>query len=163
MEVYNLLRALETRGVRWSTVQSWFESGIHVQYVRKSDFKGLARLFNDKFRKLCMAHRMMRGQASQVQSMVPLLQHFVDTVLPPREQVILQPFWESFSCLCEVVCLLDMVKQPGSGNMAALLREKIEKHVRAYTQAYGEALVHPKHHIALHVPQQVSEDNMLLD
>ena len=72
IEAYNLLRALESRGVLWSMVQAWFLSDIKVQGVGQWEIRSIARLFNEKFRKLSISHKMLRGGASQIQTIIPL-------------------------------------------------------------------------------------------
>ena len=163
IEAYNLLRALESRGVLWSMVQTWFLSDIKVQGVRQWEIRSLARLFNEKFRKLSISHKMLRGGASQIQTIIPLLYLFVEVSLPPCEKVLLKGFLDSFAILSEIVLLLQSAKKPGSQQLSGPLRVAIESHLRAYRAAYGESLVHPKHHIALHLPEQLSLDGQLLD
>ena len=43
------------------------------------------------------------------------------------------------------------------------LLNAIELHLRAFTAAYGEAAVHPKHHLMLHLPRQLQRDSRLID
>ena len=144
-------------------VQAWFLSDIKVQGVGQWEIRSIARLFNEKFRKLSISHKMLRGGASQIQTIIPLLHLFVEVSLPPCEKVILKGFLDSFALLSETVLLLQRAKKPRSQQLSGPLRVAIESHLRAYRAAYGESLVHPKHHIACHLPEQLSLDGQLLD
>ena len=109
IEGYNLLRALETRGVEWGMVEEWFGSDIKAPAGIR--LRSLRHLFNANLRKLSISHKMLRGQASEIKTIVPLLLHFVESVLPASEKRALQPFLESFSCLAEVVSMLGRAKK----------------------------------------------------
>lgn len=103
------------------------------------------------------------GSASDLMSIVPLLEHFVEQIMQPAGLIPDQT--ASFLLLCRVCSLLMCAK-----TLAFVPDELVDQlqlhqiqHMKAFVKAYGESACKPKHHYALHVGIQIRKFRFVLD
>jgi hypothetical protein len=92
-----------------------------------------------------------------------LLRHFIETEV--EDVPALQAHRRSFLAICKVLDLLLKAKHgfADARSAASALRAATCEHLRLHKAAYGEALVRPKHHWMLDVPEQLARDGLVLD
>lgn len=96
-------------------------------------------------------------EASEALQIYQLVAIFVQTMLPANTCALQVT---SFLALCDVMDLLVAIK---SGKVDhALLRACILKHLRAFKIAYGDHGWLPKHHLAIHLADQLNEFKLIL-
>jgi len=117
------------------------------------------RLFSDSKEE----YNCFPGSASELMTIVPLLEHFVEQVMQPAGLIPDQT--ESCLLLCRVCSLLLRAK-----TLAFVPNELVDQlqllqiqHMKAFVKAYGEGPCKPKHHYALHVGIQIRKFRFVLD
>lgn len=100
----------------------------------------------------------VKGSASEVLSLIPVLLKFVTDVVEPLR--ICELAVKSCKLLCEVVGLLMVINQ-GSCSPSRL-EHALLAHAEAYQAAYGVVGWIPKMHHILHLPRQFEVHSMLI-
>ena len=111
-----------------------------------------------------------RGSASSVLDLYAVLREYLRSVFRPlldhpdgvvrdRARPAL-PALQSYDALCHAI---DGVLSAKYGRSPDDLQARIQAHLDAYTAAYGDENVVPKHHWALHLPEQIAADGGVLD
>ena len=102
----------------------------------------------------------VNGTASELWSLVPALQKFVQDVVEPRGIATIQLAVTSLKSMLFSVMLLGIVI---TGRISSEeLERAIVAHLDAHKAAWGEALWLPKHHYALHLGKSLSHLGYLL-
>ncbi len=102
-----------------------------------------------------------RGNASQLQTILPLLAFFVCEVVVPDGRA--GPEATSFVKLCVVVMEWIKLKRQSCISSAASLKGAWEQHLIAFKASYGRCKVRPKHHYTGHLPPQCEKLKFALD
>ena len=116
-------------------------------------------------RKVCLhddgtVRQAVNGTASELWSLVPALQKFVQDVVEPRGIATIQLAVTSLKLLLFSVMLLGIVI---TGRVSGEeLERAIVAHLDAHKAAWGEALWLPKHHYALHLGKTLGRFGYLL-
>jgi len=100
-----------------------------------------------------------KASASEMLMLMPMLRHFVETVIRPTGQLGRES--SSMLALCAVTDELQAIKR-GGGSVAALTTA-IRDHMTLFGLAHGREAFKPKHHYALHLAAQIQRDEGLLD
>ena len=100
----------------------------------------------------------IKGSASEVLSMIPVLLKFITDVVEPLRTC--EQETKSCKLLCEVVGLLTVVNQ-GSCSPSRL-EHALLAHAEAYQGAYGVVGWIPKMHHILHLPRQLEVHSVLI-
>ena len=107
-------------------------------------------LFSEK----CFTETVYKGQATQTESLVPLLVYYLVEGCSSVEN--LQPYLSSFldlaACCAELRKLRYQWNKVSPADMVPLQRAQ-EIHQRSFVTCYSVDLVKPKHHHRMHVPQ----------
>ena len=107
----------------------------------------------------------IKGDASDVLSAVPLLRHFLETVIVPRLNHGLGREIDSFKALHSAMMCLDFIKASTDYSPATLdrLQALLVEHNCLFKRAYGLDEIKPKHHYSLHIPGQIARDQKYVD
>ena len=158
-EIFLVLTAMEGYGVTWGMVDSFCRS----KFTRPAGLPKTRLQLSPEFRLACRRSGLFKGSAAQTLDMVFLLCHFVESVLPRGTARALEPILKSLRCLTDTAELVLRARAPGSSELSEPLRVSIEAHLSAFHAAHGEDEVTPKHHLQLHVPDQLLADGQILD
>ena len=111
--------------------------------------------------KVTIKDNALKGMASDVLTALPILYNFVCTFLQDWDNDKV----ESFKALYAVVAQLQKIKFSGDCSEAATgkLADLLAKHSELFKKAYGSQAVKPKHHYALHLPEQYFIDGVYVD
>ena len=93
--------------------------------------------------------------SSEFLSLAPIICRFLKRVVKPH--VIGMPEEKNVDCMIavlDVIKVLQLCKVKGRISPATLA-QAIKKHLDMFLETYGEDLVRPKHHYALHLPRQL--------
>ena len=101
-----------------------------------------------------------RSSASELLTVYPLLRHFAEQVVSVAFPG-LQQHVTSLSLSFRVIDALQDIK--GGTIDVPRLRKAIFEHLQKHSSVYGQTHLVPKHHFAIHLPQQVAEDGALTD
>lgn len=164
-ELYLMMEQLGTIKVTWDSVRSWLESAFSFPSHQRAKLRALPLCFNDARRKATRSSQEFKASASEMLSLVPIVQHFLEEVIGPTAAASrIAPALRCFRCLAEVVVVLQQAKRIGDPRrLAHSLAQKITVHFEAYLAAYGGERVRWKRHAAFHVPDQLARDGRLLD
>ena len=121
------------------------------------------RFFTPQYRAATISKGRFPAAASQCLRIFPMLLHFVETALPQHARLALQPTLHSMGCLADATGVLLQTRSPGSGRLAGTLQAAVSAHLAAFVAAHGEQSVHPKHHVAMHLADQLRADDQSLD
>jgi hypothetical protein len=103
------------------------------------------------------AKMSFNAQASEALSLYPVIALFVSTVVSAGPNVV------SFMALAEVLDLLTNIGRERSTHISpSMLQRAQRQHLDAFLAAYGEQHCLPKHHYALHVPEDYRQCGMIL-
>ena len=108
--------------------------------------------------KICKDSGGFKSGASEMLMLLPLVEHFLDTIIVPRGLCGREV--ESFRALARVQRCIRQAKEGERG--ANELEQAIGQHLTAFLRAYGPQ-VKPKNHYLLHLPLQVARDGVLFD
>ena len=136
---------------------SWSKPFIHS---RSSDSNNLREcsLLNGK--KLADTH--YRGNASELLSLLPLLEWTVHSLRPQLQAW--EPQVASFLAVCDVARQYMALKFDKSGTLDhSMMDAAVGKHLQLFVQAYGEPALKPKHHLAWHIGPQCAEEGLVID
>jgi hypothetical protein len=117
------------------------------------------KLFNDSKEE----YNSFPGSASDLMSIVPLLEHFVEQAIQPTGLIPEQT--KSCLLLCRVCSLLMFAKTLANvpDDLVNQLQMHQIHHMKAFVKAYGESACKPKHHFSLHVGLQIRKFRFVLD
>ena len=90
---------------------------------------------------------------------LPIMLHFLHTIVAP--QGLLADAIASFTALGDLVHLMCLGKSGATDEHA--FAAAIERHARAFLEAYPAVEVKPKSHYIQHVPSQLRRDGVVLD
>jgi hypothetical protein len=104
-----------------------------------------------------------KGMATDLLVIVPVLEQMAASVIQPTGQLTSE--LESFFLMCDIIRLLQRLKRqtPVSIADARHLEQLQIRHWQKFIEVYGEDNVKPKHHYALHIPQQAIDFSFLID
>ena len=136
---------------------SQFEAFVKTFTMRRAD-KNLAGTFSKKREAACMLADAFKAGASEILGVYPLIRIFISKVLTPMGALAVQ--CASFLALCEV---LDSLGSVNSGRASPdQLAQQIQRHLGLFFAAYPDETPKPKHHAALHIPDQLRHHGTLL-
>ena len=164
-ELYLLMELLESVKVTWPAVAAWLKSGFAYPFLHKDKMLALHRCFGSARRQATRSSKEFKAQASDVLSLIPMMQHFLEQVVAPTpaaRKIALG--MESFARLAEVVAMLQLVNKDGAPTrFVPELRQRISAHFVAFTRAYPDTGARWKRHATFHIPDQILRDGRLLD
>ena len=104
----------------------------------------------------------MKGMASELLSVLPLLKQLAATVLT---QDSIAKERTSFLALCECVDIMQDIKklQDPPEHLINKLGLAQQQHLQLHKLAYGTMHARPKNHYCMHLPAQIRRDRILLD
>jgi len=156
------LRACSSKGISFLDWEAYLAANWEFPRHRAVRAPDLAKLFNRHGEEHIQKTRKFKCKASEMLTLYGLLRHYVD-VAPPSA---LEQEFASFKAACDVIDLLVTSKRSGAAGMldiAARTRIAMRRHHRLHVAAYGTTRIKPKHHLRMHVPEQMSLDNALFD
>ena len=126
------------------------------QYVSTFSFPGdagnIGHLFSTSANTNNYKKASFTSTGSEFLTLTPVLHRYFTKVVAAREQCM--PFVLSMLAVLTVVMMLNAVK---TGTICAdELLVAITAHLNLYRDAYGEDLMRPKHHYALHLPDMLA-------
>ena len=165
-ELFRIMDKLSEIKVSWGTVKAWLGSdGMCFPTGVKKHMRSLHSCFNLAHQSASKAKKDFKCQASEALGLVPLMNHFLQSViLSSTVGRIMAKEIQVFALLADVVHLLQRAKR--SLNPCALvprLEEKVRQHFAAWVDTYGVSDVTWKRHSTLHLPEQILRDGRLLD
>jgi hypothetical protein len=96
----------------------------------------------------------------------PLVRYFIEAQRLPKSAQIdsILALFLVLDAVKEAHCLASAGAPPEAevSRIAARLREAISNHLSAFKRAYGPESVLPKHHMLMHLPEQILADTLLL-
>jgi len=162
-EMWNLMRRLVSKRISWARVEAWFQSDFEFPGYTRVKGRALSACFSEARKKA--AKNKFKGMASELLMLMPLMRHFLTTVVALDADAAdsLKDEITSFSLLEDVVKLLQKAKTMDDARaIVPELAEKIAAHHAAFQTAYGSRRLKPKHHMAFHIPGQILRDGLLL-
>ena len=98
--------------------------------------------------------------ASETLTGYPLIRHFAEQIV----SVAFPDLQKHVASLVLSFKVLDILQDTKGGAITvALLRKAIVEHLEQHRSVYGLLGLLPKHHLALHLPQQIARDKTLTD
>ena len=138
----------------------------HHRQAKGSD---LAQIFEPARVESSAKAEKWKAQASETLGAYALIRHIVETVVVtcPRRKAAIEMELRSFRWMCKVADIVRAFKA-GQTTCTEEFEEAVRSHLAAFTQAYSSAMgvdapVRPKHHKALHIPDQCERDGLQLD
>ena len=108
--------------------------------------------------KLLQTGDHFKCSASDALTLYPLFAVFLETFVVPKG--VCADVLESYMALKDVLDLLSVVRFGGVS--ATQLDDAIQKHLFLFTTAYNSLGIKPKHHFALHLPEQLARFGTLI-
>lgn len=164
-ELYRYMEHLDSIGVTWKIVADWFQSDFRYPKHMRPKMASIYRCFNDVRHKASKNSHEFKGQASELLCIVPMFNHFIESVIEPAPRAAeISDATRSFHLLATVVSLLQQCKRVRDPRtLVPELQDSIVQHFQAYVLAYGSEAVTWKRHATLHVGDQILRDGCLLD
>ena len=165
-ELYMYMEQLGSIGVTWKVVADWFRSDFcYPKGDMGKKMRSLHTAFNEVKRNASKNSKEFKGQASDILGIVPMLNHFVESVVESVPSAVrIANATRSFHRLAKVVSLLQQCKRvQDARSLVPELQDSIVKHFEAYTSAYGSESATWKRHATLHIADQIMRDGRLLD
>ena len=105
----------------------------------------------------------LKASASELLGLSSMLQHFVGTRIPRRDELIVPR--ASFDAACRVLSVIQLCKRGVASpeNGAAELHQALQAHMTLHKRAYGDDNIRPKHHWMFHVGPQLLRDRAIID
>ena len=120
----------------------------------------LGEVFGEARANSCKGSDHFKGPASELLGVYPLVRYFAETQVPDTNGM--QPALDSLMVMTEVLDLIEEAsKRPSKERISQIVIDltfSSKVHHEAFIVAYGKAKVKPKHHLLLHIPQQIEED-----
>ena len=101
-----------------------------------------------------------KATASEMLVVMPLLAFIVHQLVPRRTLVAEKA---SFFALYDVMRMCGEAKKTNTDVVPRDLALALSRHLELFTAAYTKKEVKPKHHYAMHLPNQIANDGFLLD
>lgn len=115
------------------------------------------RLFARKFK-----DGELKGMAGDVLFALPMLRYFAEVVVAPRGRM--QAEIASFGALYDVVACYQRLKLNGAtDNECNNMQQLQHRHYKLFLATYSETCCRPKHHMSLHIPDQIRRDGKVFD
>lgn len=159
IETQYLVETLREENISWEALQSSMK--MSVQSLHDTKPSARAKVLSE-------AHfngtSGWKASGSEQMSVLPLLHFYLITHLLSSDLAArLEPKFDSFRLLCERLYYMTVLEKTGDPSFATLLKRAQEIHMVAYVKAYGREKTRPKHHYALHIPEQFQRIQCTLD
>ena len=119
----------------------------------------LRACFSEAREKAWKGNQVFRAGASEMLVALPIMLHFLHAIVAP--QGLLADAIASFTALGDLVHRMCLGKSGATDEHA--FAAAIERHARAFLEAYPAVEVKPKSHYIQHVPSQLKRDGVVLD
>ena len=161
-EIHCFLQACKTQGCRevWALLADFCRANWN--FTRHHHARGVAihQIFNKSREKASGDH--WKSSASELLTAYPLVRRFAESIIAVRFPD-LQRTCQSFLACCKVLDMLQDIKAQDEILDTAPLQQAVKDYLQLHCAVYGEDGVKPKHHYALHVPEQAQQYKILLD
>ena len=103
-----------------------------------------------------------KGSATECKSLIPLFSEFARSAV---NKPSLRDHVASMRALGDVCRELHLLKFKRDSQRVDVtkLRSALQRHLEAFKKAYGEEYVRPKHHQAMHLPEEIAELDRVMD
>ena len=141
------------------SLTSYKELGDYVsKFSRPKNAVEIKHLFTATASKNNYKNGSFNCTGSEFLTLTPILLRYLKNVVLPRGEF--EAHVESMIACLEVVVMLQAVK---TGTVCHKeLARKIREHLRQFKSCYGSSACRPKHHYALHLPDQLAHHGFLL-
>ena len=161
-EIHCFLDACKTRGCRdvWTLLGDFCRA--NWSFPRHHHARGAAifRIFNKSREKASGDH--WKSSASELLTAYPLVRRFAESIIAVRFPDM-QRTCQSFLACCKALDMLQDAKAKDKILDSAPLQQAVKGYLQLHSAVHGEDGIKPKHHYALHVPEQAQQHKILLD
>ena len=157
-EVINVMDRVANLGITLKLLQDTVSQTL---WVRAQDKPHTPSWRKQLFHESRFTGESYRGSALDTQALLPLLYFTLEQAL--ANQTILEVEMKSLKCLLQIHLELSRLKRQKCNLDTDVLNTLQQEHQQLYSEAYGDDRMKPKHHMRMHLPEQMKKSDLYID